>query len=336
VRLIGLHVHMMPPDASSTHGSRRLVTRSCFGGALLALAIGLSAQPCAAYDVMLHWTVPANAAGYRVHTGSRSRTYTRHRNVGPLAGSTLNGVVSYLYQGFPVGPAVYVAVTAYNSAGTESDYSNEKVVNSGAPMPTPTAIKIGSGVLIRGNRRRPNTDRSGCQVEWIVVSSGNSADRFGLPSQSQSCQDGDPTCDFQPQTPGLCEFHVRACLNNADPNLPACTPGGIGTVDVRGPRPRAALGADAYAMLTGDVEALQNALNHLQDPRDSVAHSIYSPPLDPSQQGFCSGTFAIQAMVSNRARRPSVTLKTRSSDYTTLRRKISVSQLQLTCSPAAQ
>ena len=411
--------------------------RAGFGGALVALAIILRAQPCAAYDVMLRWTVPAtsNAAGYRVHTGSSSRTYTQHRDVGPLAASTLTGVVYYLYQGVPLGSAVYVAVTAYNFAGIESDYSNEKVLsqavvaapqvnagvdqtapvgtsltlgsqpqagvsyfweqtagppatlssrtssstgfnattagtftfavtaytaqgiaardsvsvtltNTGSPtpspttsrpsIPTPTAIRVGSDVLIRGNRRRPATDRSGCQVEWIVVSAGNATDRFGLPSQNQACTDGDPSCDFQPATPGLCEFHVQVCLNNADPNLPACTPGGIGTVDVRAPRPRAALGAAAYAMLAADAEALQNALDHLQDPSDAAAHSIYSPPLNPTEQGFCSPTFAVQAMVSNRARRPSVTLKTRSSDYNTLRRQISVSQLQLTCSPAAR
>ena len=442
MRLIGVHLRAMRHDASSTHGSRRLVTGDWLGGACLALAIGLGAQPCAAYDVMLRWTVPStsNVAGYHVHAGPNSRAYNQHTDVGPLVASTLNGVVYYLYPGVPLGSPVYVAVTAYNSARVESDYSNEKVVNqavvvppavdagpdqcapvgtsltlgsqpqagvsyfweqtAGPPAtlssrtssstvftatsagtftfaltaynaqgvaardsvsvtvantcaptpsttgrvptpaptstPAPTAIRVGSDVLVRGNRRRPATDRSGCQVEWIVVSAGNTTDRFGLPSQSQACTDGDPSCDFQPETPGRCEFHLRVCLNNADPNLPACTPGGIGTVDVRAPRPRAALGAEAYAMLAADAEALQNALSHLQNPSDAAAHSIYSAPLDPTEQGFCSATFAIQAMVSNRARRPSVTLKTRSSDYATLRRRINVSQLQLTCSPPAQ
>lgn len=211
------------------------------------------------------------------------------------------------------------------------------LTNTGTPLstlgPTTTPTPIGSSGLVRGNRRRPPTDRTGCQVEWIVVSSGNTTDRFGLPSLSQACTDGDPSCDFRPEIPGVCEFHVRVCLNNADPNLPACTPGGIGAIEVRAPRPRAALGADAYAMLAADAEALQNALTHLQDPSDTAAHSIYSPPLDPTEQGFCSAKFAIQAMVSNRPRLPSVTLKTRSSDYANLRRHISVSQLQLTCSP---
>lgn len=429
---IGLHLRAMLRDASFLYGSGRPLARGWVGGALLAFAISLGAQPCAAYDVMLRWTVPAtsNATGYRVYTGSSSRTYNQHTDVGPRAASTLNGVVYYLYQGVPLGSEVYVAVTAYNSTRLDSDYSNEKVINQAlvappqvdagpdqtapvgtsltlgsqpqagvsyiweqtkgppatlssrtssstgfsatsagtftfsvtaynaqgvaaqdsvsvtltgrsytatpAPIPTPSANRVGSDVLVRGNRRRPATDRSGCQVEWIVVSSGNTTDRFGLPSQNQACTDGDPSCDFLPDTPGLCEFHVRVCLNNADPNLPACTPGGIGDVEVLAPRPRAALGAASYAVLTVDADTLQNALNHLGNPRDAVAHSTYSPPLDPTEQGFCSEIFAIQAMVSNRVRRPSVTLKTRSGDYATLRRQISVSQLQLTCSPPAQ
>jgi len=453
MRLVGIHSRAMLPDAWFTHGSRRLVRRGWLGGALLALAITLSAHRCAACDVMLRWKGPANISGYRVYWGSASactppaagcsctdpaaKCYpTQTGPLGLLGGSTLDGVIYYFDQGMPSG--AYVAVTAYNAAG-ESSPSNEgkipdcsvavppqvnagpdqfapvgtsltlgsmpqagvsyfweqtagppatlssrtssstgfsagsagtftfavtaynaqgvaardsvsvTLTNTGAPtpnptsraptptsIPTPTAIKVGSSVLVRGNRRRPSTDRSGCQVEWMVVSSGNTVDQFGLPSLSQSCQDGDPSCDFQPQTPGRCEFHVRVCLNNADPNLPACTPSGIGTVAVSAPRPRAALGADAYAILTADAATLQNALEHLQNPRDAVAHSIYSPPLNPTQQGFCSGTFAIQALVSRNAHRPSVTLKTRSGNYATLRRQISVSQLQLTCSPAAQ
>jgi len=456
MRLVGIRLRTTQPDASFTHGVRRLVTGGCLGSAVVVLAISLRANPCVAYDVMLRWTVPAtsNTSGYYVYTGPLSSTYNQHRDVGPRIAATLNGVVYYFYQGIDqsiaAGSPVYVAVTAYNTARLESVYSNEKVFNlaaavspqvnagpdqsapvgtpltlgsqgkdglsyfweqtagppaslssrtssstvfnsgsagtftfavtaynsqggaaqdsvtvtltntsaptpsapvrtatptpsrgsGGSPtstsVPAPTANKVASSVLVRGNRRRPTTDRSGCQVEWIVVSSGNTADRFGLPSQSQTCKDGDPTCDFKPETSGVCEFHLRVCLNNADPNLPACTPGGIGAVDVRAPQPRAAFGADAYAMLTADAEALQNALTHLQAPGESGGHSIYSPPLDPTEQGFCSGTFAVEAMVSNRSARPSVTLKTRSSDYATLRRHISVSQLRLTCSPAGE
>ena len=281
-----------------------------------------------------------------------SRTSSRPGFSAGSAGTFTFTVTAYNAQGFAAQDSVTVTLT--NSGGpTPSATSRASTATptgpSGSstptpthapggstPIPTRTAIKIESDVLVRGNRRRPATDRSGCQVEWLVVSSGNAADRFGLPSQSQACTDGDPSCDFQPETPGLCEFHVRVCLNNADPNLPACTPGGIGTVDVRAPRPRAALGAAAYAMLAADADTLRNALIHLQDPSDRAAQSIYSPPLDPTEQGFCSATFAIQAMVSKRAGRPSVTLKTRSSDYATLRRRVAVSQLQLTCSPAAQ
>ena len=460
----------MRADVSHTHGSRRSVAaRGCIG-LLVALALHLTAQPCAAYDVLLRWTVPpaSNVAGYHVHVGSRSGVYAQNVDVGGLGGSTLAGVVYYLYSGVPLASPLYFAVTAYNSAGVESDDSNEKVFNNAAvtvplvdagpnqtallgtsvtlgssaqpgliyfweqtggppatlsnrtssstlcsaattgtftfaetaynaqgvaarqtvtvtliaggaptatPTRTPTTVITGGGptatptrsptrnpghegtrsptlsasrtptsiptqggelMHIRGNRRSPRRDRSGCQVEWVVLNEAPALDRFGLPSQSQACEDGDPSCDFQPDVSGICEFHVMVCLNNADPDLPACIPGGVGSVDILSPRLRPALGQTYNAIMTNDIEALSSGLNHLRDPNDPTAFAVYSPPLGVTQEGFCSAPFAIQAMVSPRRNLPSVTLKTRSTDNSFPRRHIGVSQLQLTCKSAVQ
>ena len=50
------------------------------------------------------------------------------------------------------------------------------------------------------------------------------------------CRQGDPSCDFDSDT-GQCSFLVRVCLNDTDANLPVCTPGQIGTYELRQPTP---------------------------------------------------------------------------------------------------
>ena len=240
----------------------------------------------------------------------------------------------------------FFALTAYNAQGVAArDVVQVTLTGSGIPSPTPTAIggipsptptAIAASAFIRGNRRRPTTDRGGCQVEWLVADASSDMDRFGLPSQKQTCQDGDGSCDFKPDTSGICEFHVRVCLNNADPSLPVCEPNGIAGVTVLAPRLRQAITRDSGAILAADLDALQNALGHLQDPGAPAAGYSFGPPLEPTQQGFCSAPFAIEALVSNRSTRSSVTLKTRSSDNGFPRKHLSVSQLQLTCLPQAQ
>jgi K319L-like, PKD domain len=406
-------------DSSVARDHRRHQTYRRLAGVLLAAATGVAARPCCAYDVMLRWTTPANATGYRLHIGSRSGSYAQDKDLGLLPGSTFDGVVHYVYSGMPFLATEYVAVTAYN-AGGESTYSNEKVFNYavvtppqvdagpdktgpvgdsltlgsdsqsgvsyfweqaagppatlssrtrssthftaaapgtftfvltgynsqgvaatdsvtvvqvGSAPPTPPAGPLSS--FIRGNRRRPNKDRSGCQVEWLVASGTQSIDRYGLASQKQLCVDGDPGCDFSPQAAGLCEFHVQVCFNNVDPALPACTPSGIGMVKVLAPRLRRRRSDDSD-IVAANLEALQNALTHLGDPRGREAGYVYAPPLDATQQGYCSAPFAIAARATARRNRPAVVLKTRSADGSQPPRHFSLSQLRLTCTTQAE
>ncbi len=457
---------MMTPIQAHERSTRLAASfvRVCIGrvqqrwmGGVLAACVGLTAHPCAAYDVMLRWTVPSNSgvSGYRVYTGSASANYDQRTDVGQLAGSTLNGVVYYLYQGVPQGSGVYVAVTAYN-ANLESNYSNEKVLSQttgtppvvdagldqsatvgtsvilgssatagvsyfwqqvgGPPVtlssrtssnprltagpagtftftvtaydtqgvaardsvnvtvvgtgtatptprstatptgregaPTPTAQRGGAtstpgseartptpgtvAALIRGNRRSPKTNRLGCQVEWLVSDVHHEIDRFGLPSQNQTCTDNDPSCDSSSEKTGVCGFQVRVCLNNRDGTLPACTQNGIAALTVLAPRQRPESTKDADAILAADLNALQNALNHLRDPDNPGDGFVYAPPLEPAQQGFCSAPFAVKGLATSHSRRPSVTLKVRSADNGFPRPHLSVSTLQLTCLAAGE
>ncbi len=47
------------------------------------------------------------------------------------------------------------------------------------------------------------------------------------------CVDGDPSCDADGTPNGTCRLRFSACLNNADPRLPLCTPTDVATFTVR-------------------------------------------------------------------------------------------------------
>lgn len=55
-------------------------------------------------------------AGYRIHIGASSGTYTSSINVGNVTAYSMNNLVPGTY---------YFVVTAYNTNGIESSYSNE-------------------------------------------------------------------------------------------------------------------------------------------------------------------------------------------------------------------
>lgn len=64
--------------------------------------------------------------GYRVYYGTQSGQYSQARGAGLSTTTT-----SYTVNNLIVGRTYYFAVTAYDSAGNESDYSSEvaKLVN---------------------------------------------------------------------------------------------------------------------------------------------------------------------------------------------------------------
>ena len=58
-----------------------------------------------------------NVTGYRVYYGTASKTYGSPVDVGNVTTATLNQLT--------IGRTYFVAVTAYNSSGSESPFSNE-------------------------------------------------------------------------------------------------------------------------------------------------------------------------------------------------------------------
>jgi hypothetical protein len=121
-------------------------------GLWVGLVLLLFLAPCAlAAPLVLAWDEAAGAKGYIVHYGNASRNYTATVNV--IDGNTTTAALSAL----DPAQVYYMAVTAYDDAGNESDFSNEILyqpahpeviwtVNAGGPKYTD-----GQGIVYRGN-----------------------------------------------------------------------------------------------------------------------------------------------------------------------------------------
>ncbi|HEX5812968.1 MAG TPA: hypothetical protein VFY38_12735, partial [Pseudonocardia sp.] len=80
-----------------------------------------------------------------------------------------------------------------------------------------------------------------CRAELLVVNPNNTPflDGTGHVSGTQTCQDGDLTCDADRLQNGICTFRVAVCLNQPDATVPACNAGGdtVTSYRVRMPSP---------------------------------------------------------------------------------------------------
>lgn len=86
---------------------------------LIALIVFSGLSFAGTSDVTLQWDPPeiaTDVAGYTVHYGTESRTYTMKADAGTALTYTVSGLADGTY---------YFAVTAYNAAGYHSEFSNE-------------------------------------------------------------------------------------------------------------------------------------------------------------------------------------------------------------------
>lgn len=96
---------------------------------LLALVCGVAFG----MDVTLQWDGVPQATGYKLHLGTNSgEPYTNVINVGNVLEYTIS----------VPDEKTYIAATAYDQYGRESDYSNEVVADPEAPGAPTITIKV--------------------------------------------------------------------------------------------------------------------------------------------------------------------------------------------------
>lgn len=95
---------------------------------LIALILMLSPVMARAATVTFAWDANSetNIAGYRIYTGSSSRSYTTSNAFGTVTTGALSGLNS--------SSRYYHAMTAFNTAGLESDFSLEVIAFTPVPV----------------------------------------------------------------------------------------------------------------------------------------------------------------------------------------------------------
>ncbi len=184
---------------------------------------------------------------------------------------------------------------------------------------------------IRGNKRSPAHDKTGCQVEWYVAKNPSmDKDRFGLPNEQQTCQDGDAGCDYSGGTDGTCLFKVVACVNNSSSGLGACKAKGLSSLLLLAPRPDAASSQTVRDALAADVMALQTALMRFENPANPAGGYTVAPPIADGVENLCTQPIDIMVPLAGRSRR-TVKIKTRSANAALPLARRNLSILKLVC-----
>lgn len=101
---------------------------------LIALTSLISLPALAVVGVPLVWNPSPddNVAGYKVYYGLKSHAYTSSVDVGNVTNTTVTGLTE--------GNTYYFAATTYNTAGVESDLSNEAVYTAPAVVAPSVAV----------------------------------------------------------------------------------------------------------------------------------------------------------------------------------------------------
>ncbi len=146
------------------------VKRGCRRGSVMllltAVMVCIVAPWAYAANASLAWdaNTEPDVAGYKVHYGLSRLTYTTHLDVG--------NVVAYTVTNLAASTSYYFAVTAYDSYGNESGYSNE------VPFTTPAA-----GVETISTPLRPSGPATGVAGVAYTYTAGGAVSTLGDPVQ---------------------------------------------------------------------------------------------------------------------------------------------------------
>ncbi len=129
---------------------------------LMIATLAAFAAPAFANSVTLSWdaNTEADLAGYKVYYGTASRTYGAPITIGKVTTHTLSGLPSGM---------VYFAVTAYNTAGLESGFSNE-VSKSFGSTPAP---------LVISNVASSGITQTAATITWSTSAAADSQVEYG-------------------------------------------------------------------------------------------------------------------------------------------------------------
>jgi hypothetical protein len=157
---------------SSYQPLNRSTTQLVLSLLLILASLVLFTQHAYCGAVTLAWdpnSPSEGIAGYRLYYGTESRSYT---GVIDITNGTLKKV-SKLAKGYHY----YFAVTAYNEAGQESDYSEELVVNTCKYKLSPgrKTFKPEGGVGTVKVVTQPNCDWTATsEADWLYIMDGES------------------------------------------------------------------------------------------------------------------------------------------------------------------
>ena len=152
---------------------------------VVCIIVGLIASNAWAAQATLAWdpNTESDLAGYRIHHGTASGSYTVHLDV--------HNVTSYTVTGLTAGQTYYFAATAYDASGNESGYSNPlsyavPSANGAPTIPaTPTGASsaiVNAAITFNTSATDPNGDSLQYRYDW----GGGVISSYGAANQSHN------------------------------------------------------------------------------------------------------------------------------------------------------
>ena len=154
---------------------------------VVCIIIGVIASNALAAQATLAWdpNTESDLAGYRVHYGTASGSYTVHTDV--------HNITSYTVTGLTAGQTYYFAATAYDASGNESGYSNPvsyavPAANGAPTTPAPptagaSSALVNTAITFSTSATDPNGDTN---LQYRYDWGGGVFSSYGAASQSHS------------------------------------------------------------------------------------------------------------------------------------------------------
>jgi PKD repeat protein len=127
----------------------------------VGLLVGIDAVAATAASVSLGWdpNTEGDLAGYKIHIGTASRTYSESIDVGHVATFTVSNLVD--------GQTYFFAVTAYDVMANESSFSNEVTSTTGTTVISPPHASFSNSCSdLVCSFTDTSTDTDGTLVAW--------------------------------------------------------------------------------------------------------------------------------------------------------------------------